>query len=166
MTSACTNACNWLKRNILLRMRTAIGAEMMDTSTSRAAGLVVSSKVVVMSPSEWAIISMGARGLQRCAVGCLLTPETLNQYSERLETTVRDYTGSVLGLFDEFDVPELADVNTDFLSKAQDIHDEEHNWNTGKFCVAMLDDLARKFGLEVVVDEPVVETPEPVLTLA
>jgi hypothetical protein len=109
---------------------------------------------------------MGARGLQRCAVGCLLTPETLNQYSERLETTVRDYTGSVLGLFDEFDVPELADVNTDFLSKAQDIHDEEHNWNTGKFCVAMLDDLARKFGLEVVVDEPVVETPEPVLTLA
>ncbi len=97
---------------------------------------------------------MKARGIQRCAVGCLLTPETLNQYSEAQNSTVREYCGSVVGLVDYFDVPELAEVDQGFLSKAQELHDLEQNWPGGKFRVIKLDALAFEFGLKVVVDKP------------
>lgn len=105
-------------------------------------------------------------GLQRCAVGCLLTPKTINQYSKQVNTTVRNYRGSVIGLVDHFDVPELSEVDIHFLTRAQELHDAYENWESGKFNVAFLDALAFEYGLKVVQDEPVVERPEPVLTLA
>ena len=111
----------------------------------------------------------------RCAVGCLLTAESLNERSlptDDLEEPVilRNYLGSADGLLRRFSVPELRDVEVGFLLGAQELHDEGENWTGGRFNVALLDDLAHNYGLKVVVDEPVVETPvtepEPVLTLA
>lgn len=113
--------------------------------------------------------------LHRCAVGCLLTPKSLNSKSQprvrgEKRITLRDYLGSAEGLLRRFPVPELRDVELKFLVDAQELHDEAENWKGGRFNVALLDGLALNYGLKVVVDAPVVEEtvaePEPVLTLA
>jgi len=96
--------------------------------------------------------------LHRCAVGCLLTPESLNGRARptldvEKPVMLRDYLGSVDGLLRRFSVPELRDVDKGFLLAAQKLHDERENWKGGRFKVELLDDLAHNYGLKVVKDE-------------
>lgn len=105
--------------------------------------------------------------IHRCAVGCLLTESTLSQevmigeetdlYSYKTGDIVRlrDFMGnlSVLGEVG-FRLPELDQVDLGFLDEAQSIHDNHNNWSENGFIVEILDDLARRFKLEVVTDEP------------
>ena len=111
--------------------------------------------------------------IHRCAVGCLLTPESLNermqsgsQCGDERTVTLRDYLGSVVGVLKHFSVPELRDIDRNFLDEAQKLHDERENWKGGKFNVALLNDLAHDHGLKVMMDELVEVEPEQVLTLA
>lgn len=97
--------------------------------------------------------------VHRCAVGCLLTPRSLNSYSETEDASLRNSINGVEGLLVEFYVPELDDVDVTFLSGAQSVHDDGDNWQGGKFDVSKLDELAERFGLTVVADE----VPEPVI---
>lgn len=104
--------------------------------------------------------------LQRCAVGCLLTPGTLSQemdftYEESSEgqngiVQLREFQGNVEQLHkDGYVLPELDGVDEDFLLKAQVLHDNSNNWTDSGFNVDMLDVLAEKHDLTVVVDKPV-----------
>lgn len=103
--------------------------------------------------------------VHRCAIGCLLTPSTLSSEcvvsgdgdESQLGRIValRDFMGGFPSLIDNYSPPELADVDSDFLDRAQVVHDTEAFWMGGKFDVAPLDSLAAEFGLTVVVDEPV-----------
>lgn len=94
-------------------------------------------------------------GVQRCAVGCVLTPDTLLRTGKEqwCDIPIKDYSGSVRGLMDYYDVPELQFVSLDFLSDAQNVHDKSENWAKGKFDVAKLDAVAKKHGLTVVSGE-------------
>lgn len=111
------------------------------------------------------------RELHRCAVGCLLMPSSLDERAQPVNNLVeqqvalRHYLGSVEGLLRRFSVPELRDVELGFLRDAQELHDKAENWKGGKFNVALLDDLAHNYGLDVVKDEVPAE-PVAELTLA
>jgi len=111
--------------------------------------------------------------VHRCAVGCLLSPETLNQtryISQELAeqagfenmsqvgTWVRlaDLLGGLSTMHElAYELPEFDEVDLGFLEDAQYIHDIAHNWEGGKFNVMKLDELAADFGLTVVRDKPV-----------
>lgn len=108
--------------------------------------------------------------LQRCAIGCLLSPaglsETILVESDCLdaldEVELREFLGALQEAEDAgFLLPELGDASRDFLGCAQQAHDAQGNWPGGKFNVSKLDDLAREFGLTVVVDDPTVTVGAP-----
>jgi hypothetical protein len=120
--------------------------------------------------------------VHRCAVGCLLSPETLNQtryISEEFaedagfdDTTqvgmhvrladLRGGLATIHGL--EYVLPELDEVDFDFLEGAQYVHDNKNNWKGGKFDVVELDKLAGRHGLTVVSDKPVREAPRELIS--
>lgn len=111
----------------------------------------------------------------RCAVGCLLSPETLNQtryisheFAENhfddtdqggKNVRLRKLRGSAEMLFDiGYDLPELDGVSHGFLTSAQACHDDQRNWPpNGGFNVAALDWIAADYGLTVVNDEPAIK---------
>ncbi len=81
----------------------------------------------------------------RCAVGILLTDETL------FEDGANECIEAVEGLIASIDPPELRDVDQKFLVVAQNLHDHERHWDEeGRFRVERLDEAAKWFGLEVV----------------
>ena len=109
--------------------------------------------------------------VHRCAVGCLLTPSTLAQTIGEDETddlcALRDFSGTIEAVMaQDFQLPELTDVDPSFLDYAQQIHDEAANWDGGVFKVSELDEVARAFGLRVVKDDAPVTEPQPLLTPA
>ena len=104
--------------------------------------------------------------LQRCAIGCLLSPETLAatveiddetdapEWQVGLEVELRDFCGSLDAIYMQgYTLPELDDVSHNFLAEAQSIHDCAGSWREGKFDVRLLDGLAEKHGLTVVTEE-------------
>lgn len=107
----------------------------------------------------------------RCAVGCLLTPRSLaatvkvedgsGVFAESMWGKVvplRRFLGNLEAVYlAGYEIPELEEVDHDFLAEAQAVHDQVLNWTDGKFNVAALDAAARIHGLKVVTDEPVVE---------
>lgn len=105
--------------------------------------------------------------IHRCAVGCLLTPDSLDELSgEEFQRPLREFVGTIGHVLREFSVPELRSVDFQFLQEAQRLHDDEGSWIGGFFNVRRLDALADRYGLQVVKDEEPVAEPEPVLTLA
>lgn len=111
--------------------------------------------------------------IHRCAVGCLLTPQTLAQTKivgddhNRVEMPLRDFCGTLKAVYASgYELPELEDVDHDFLASAQAIHDNLGSWEEHTV-ILQLDALARGFGLTVVTDEPVVEVaPQEELVVA
>lgn len=106
----------------------------------------------------------------RCAVGCLLTPATLDsevhidvdggfdEFMWGKNVPLRQFHGNLQAAYQAgYEIPELDGVDHNFLATAQAVHDDIQNWENGTFNVAALDYAARKFGLKVVTDEPVVE---------
>ena len=132
------------------------------------------------SACMYEMVEMGE--VHRCAVGCLLSPETLNQtryisleIAEELGFHERSQVGSSVRLADlrgglsavvglKYDVPELEEVDGGFLEEAQFIHDNKENWVGGKFNVVALDVLAADYDLTVVRDEPVREEPRELIS--
>lgn len=103
--------------------------------------------------------------MHRCAIGCLLSPETLNQTRQVRHRhprrpimgvcALKDISGglaTVRGL--GYELPELDGVNPLFLEEAQMAHDNLMNWAGNKFNMESLDQVARLYGLKVVGDEP------------
>lgn len=88
----------------------------------------------------------------RCAVGCLLAPDTI-------ASCKHDSGATVFALVVEYPLAErdLANVDLDFLAGCQCLHDDPGNWEHGVFNVRWLDALARDYGLNVVSDEVVRE---------
>lgn len=106
--------------------------------------------------------------VHRCAIGCLFTPGSLAQvitvdeataaatdYDEGDQVALRDFRGGLATIMQAgYDTPELDDVQGEFLDEAQWLHDKKDNWAENGFNIAALDDLARSFKLDVVIDEP------------
>lgn len=103
--------------------------------------------------------------IHRCAVGCLLGPETLKQtklitmeFADAVGThqggrvvALADFVGDATHLSEVgYVVPELDDVDEAFLIKAQSLHDSATSWSDGRFDIDKLDALARDFGLDVI----------------
>jgi hypothetical protein len=99
--------------------------------------------------------------IHRCAIGCLLGPDTLSQvrfYDNggqcRGDYELRVFPGSLEALFEaSFELPELDGADYEFLASAQTLHDNGENWLGGHFHVRALDELARRYGLRIVSDE-------------
>lgn len=97
--------------------------------------------------------------VHRCAVGCLLSADAISEIAEY------EFEGGVEALLSPEDwgektddwgplaVSELVDVDSNFLSSAQGLHDEPGNWDGGVFAVDKLDQIAREYGLRVVDEE-------------
>lgn len=105
--------------------------------------------------------------IHHCAVGCLLEPETLNQMVEVDKNFVdssnhsedaigsmiqlRDFSGGLSGIWIAgYKTPELNDVDGEFLTKMQHLHDNAGNWDSRGFMVGKLDELAQQHGLSLV----------------
>jgi hypothetical protein len=86
----------------------------------------------------------------RCAVGCLLSPEAIDDLYA---------IGKIQGNLDDVLQLDLAKkdlegISIAFLRGAQGLHDDARSWVRGKFKVRLLDDLAKSCNLTVVTDEP------------
>lgn len=110
--------------------------------------------------------------LHRCAIGCLLTPETLGQeqlvpYDHQppefaqeekdILVELRDFRGGLASVLHYgYELPEFAEMhNFAFIEAAQSLHDSASCWAGGRFDVSQLDKLAARHRLTVVTDEPV-----------
>jgi hypothetical protein len=90
--------------------------------------------------------------LHRCAVGCLLAPDTI----EALKITNQlggDCEEVILPFFDR----DLSGIDRRLLALIQNVHDTASNWASGEFNPEQLDRVVQTYGLTAVVDAPVQE---------
>lgn len=95
----------------------------------------------------------GDDGMQRCAVGALLSDEAIQQLKET--GLIRKSLGTVMSCKSSASlmIAELDGIKQGFLRAAQALHDNEDSWVGGKFRVDLLDHSASIHGLEVITDD-------------